>query len=587
MKFSKLLIPTLKEAPKDAVLPSHIYLVRGGFIYQVASGVYDFLPLGKRVLDKVRNIIKEELDNSGCQEVQLGFVTPTELWKKSGRYEKYGAELLRFEDRKANEFVLGPTHEEMMVELAKQFVSSYKQLPMNLYQINLKFRDEARPRFGLMRGREFIMKDGYSFHADHEDMVREFNLMEATYRKIFQRMGLDFRVVEADSGAIGGEGSKEFMVLADSGEDTIVVCEGCDYAANIEAAKRKMPEAPTEAPEALLNRFRTPDIKTIEDLSKFFSVDPYYLIKAVAKKALYDEGKSEIVLFFLRGSDELQEVKAANSVGANELVDATEEELIAVGLVPGFMGPIELMRKAEVPEAGSPFYEEKAHPNLTMVFDETLKDATHMICGANEKDYHIVGVDLRGLQDLKFADLAQTQEGDCCIQCGGKLTYTKGIEVGHIFQLGTRYSEPLKAEFLDQNGKSKPFVMGTYGIGVSRLLAAVIEQNHDEKGAIWPVSVAPFEVVVVIGNVKDEAQKTAAEKIYNDLKAKGIDVLLDDRPERFGFKMKDFELIGFPYAVVVGKKLADGHVELIERATLERHEIALSDIAEIVAEKVQ
>jgi len=587
MRFSKLLIPTLKEAPKDAVLPSHIYLVRGGFIYQVASGVYDFLPLGKRVLDKVRNIIKEELDSAGCQEVQLGFVTPAELWKKSGRYEKYGAELLRFEDRKANEFVLGPTHEEMMVELAKQFVSSYKQLPMNLYQINLKFRDEARPRFGLMRGREFIMKDGYSFHADHEDMVREFNLMEATYRKIFQRMGLDFRVVEADSGAIGGEGSKEFMVLADSGEDTIVVCEGCDYAANIEAAKRKMPEAPTEAPEALLNRFHTPNIKTIEELSKFFSVDPYYLIKAVAKKALYDEGKSEIVLFFLRGSDELQEVKATNSVGANELVDATEEELEAVGLVPGFMGPIELMRKAEVVEAESPFYEEKAHPNLTMVFDESLKDATHMICGANEKDYHIVGVSLCGLQDLKFADLAQTQEGDCCIQCGGKLTYTKGIEVGHIFQLGTRYSEPLKAEFLDQNGKSKPFVMGTYGIGVSRLLAAVIEQNHDEKGAIWPVNVAPFEVVVVIGNAKNEAQREAAEKIYNELKAKGVDVLLDDRPERFGFKMKDFELIGFPYAVVVGKKLTDGHVELIERATLERQEIALSDIAEIVAEKVQ
>jgi prolyl-tRNA synthetase len=587
MKFSKLLIPTLKEAPKDAVLPSHIYLVRGGFIYQVASGVYDFLPLGKRVLDKVRNIIKEELDRAGCQEVQLGFVTPAELWKKSGRYEKYGAELLRFEDRKANEFVLGPTHEEMMVELAKQFVSSYKQLPMNLYQINLKFRDEARPRFGLMRGREFIMKDGYSFHADHEDMVREFNLMEETYRKIFHRMGLDFRVVEADSGAIGGEGSKEFMVLADSGEDTIVVCEGCDYAANIEAAKRKMPEPPTEAPEALLNRFRTPDIKTIEDLSKFFSVDPYYLIKAVAKKALYDEGKSEIVLFFLRGSDELQEVKAANSVGANELVDATEEELIAVGLVPGFMGPIELMRKAEVSEAESPFYEEKAHPNLTMVFDESLKDATDMICGANEKDYHIVGVSLCGLKDLKFADLAQTQEGDCCMQCGGKLTYTKGIEVGHIFQLGTRYSEPLKAEFLDQNGKSKPFVMGTYGIGVSRLLAALIEQNHDEKGAIWPVSVAPFEVVVVIGNAKNEAQREAGEKIYNELKAKGVDVLLDDRPERFGFKMKDFELIGFPYAVVVGKKLADGHVELIERTTLERQEIALSDIANIVMEKVQ
>jgi len=587
MKFSKLLIPTLKEAPKDAVLPSHIYLVRGGFIYQVASGVYDFLPLGKKVLDKVRTIIKEELDNAGCQEVQLGFVTPTELWKKSGRYEKYGAELLRFKDRKANEFVLGPTHEEMMVELAKQFVNSYKQLPMNLYQINLKFRDEARPRFGLMRGREFIMKDGYSFHTDHEDMVREFNLMEETYKKIFTRMGLDFRVVEADSGAIGGEGSKEFMVLADSGEDTIVVCDGCDYAANIEAAKRKTPQTQAEAPEAILNRFRTPETKTIEDLSKFFSVDPYYLIKTVAKKALYDEGRSEIVLFFLRGSDELQEVKATNSVGANELIDVTEEELEAVGLVPGFMGPIELIRKANVDENKTPFCEELAHPNIKKVFDETLKDAKNMICGANEKDYHIVGANLTNLKDLHFADIAQTQEGDQCIKCGGKLKFTKGIEVGHIFQLDTRYSEPLKAEFLDQNGKNRPFVMGTYGIGVSRLLAAVIEQHHDEKGSIWPVPVAPFEVVVIIGNIKDEEQKEAGEKIYNDLKSKGVDVLLDDRKERFGFKMKDFELIGIPYAVVVGKKLGDGCVELIERSTLNRKDVMVDDIVNSVIESIK
>jgi prolyl-tRNA synthetase len=587
MKFSKLLAPTLKEAPKDALLPSHIYLVRGGFIYQVASGVYDFLPLGKKVLDKVRSIIKDELDSAGCQEVQLGFVTPSELWEKSGRYEKYGAELLRFKDRKSNEFVLGPTHEEMMVELAKQFVNSYKQLPLNLYQINLKFRDEARPRFGLMRGREFIMKDGYSFHDSYEDMVREFNLMEETYKKIFTRIGLDFRVVEADSGAIGGEGSKEFMVLAESGEDTIVVCEECNYAANIEAAKRKAPKIEAEAPEALLNRFRTPDIKTIEDLSKFFSVDPYYLVKTVAKKAIHDEGKSEIVLFFLRGSDELQEVKATNSVGANELIDVTEDELEAVGLVPGFMGPIELIRKATVEENETPFYEELAHPNIKKVFDETLKEADHMICGANEKDYHIVGADLSSLKDLDFSDIAQTKEGDECIKCGGKLKFTKGIEVGHIFQLGTRYSEPLKAEFLDQNGKNRPFVMGTYGIGVSRLLAAIIEQHHDDKGSIWPLSVAPFEVVVIVGNVKDKEQIEAGEKIYNDLKSKGVDVLLDDRKERFGFKMKDFELIGIPYGVVVGKKLSEGSVELVERATLERRDIELDNIVNSVIESIQ
>ena len=586
MRFSKMLIPTLKEAPKDAVLPSHIYLVRGGFIHQVASGIYDFLPLGKKVLDKVRAIVKEELDAVGCQEVQLGFVTPAELWKKSGRYEKYGAELLRFEDRKGNEFVLGPTHEEMMVELAKQFINSYKQLPMNLYQINLKFRDEARPRFGLMRGREFIMKDGYSFHADRDDMVREFNLMEATYRKIFSRMGLDFRVVEADSGAIGGEGSKEFMVLADSGEDTIVVCEACDYAANIEAARRKKPETPAEAPEAELNSFHTPGVKTIEELSKFFGVHPYYFVKTVAKRALYDEGKSEIVLFFLRGDDELEETKATNAVGANELVDVSEEELAAAGLVPGFMGPVTLVRNMQTHENTPPYRAQKAMLNVKAVVDNDLKAAADMICGANEADYHCVGVNLGAVEGLEYADLAQVREGDRCPKCGGTLRYTKGIEVGHIFQLGTRYSEPLEATFLDENGKRKPFVMGTYGIGVSRLLAAIIEQHHDEKGSIWPVPVAPFEVVVVVGNVKDDAQKAAGETIYEALRAKGVDVLLDDRPERFGFKMKDFELIGFPYAVVVGKKLAEGNVELIERATLNREDVAVDEVVAKVCEKI-
>ncbi|WP_353662409.1 proline--tRNA ligase [Hydrogenimonas sp. SS33] len=586
MRFSKMLIPTLKEAPKDAVLPSHIYLVRGGFIYQVASGIYDFLPLGKKVLDKVRAIVKEELDAAGCQEVQLGFVTPAELWKRSGRYEKYGAELLRFEDRKGNEFVLGPTHEEMMVEMVKQFVSSYKQLPLNLYQINLKFRDEARPRFGLMRGREFIMKDGYSFHADREDMIREFNLMESTYRKIFTRMGLDFRVVEADSGAIGGEGSKEFMVLADSGEDTIVVCEGCDYAANIEAAKRKAPEPPAEAPEAELNSFHTPGIKSIDDLAKFFYVDPYHLVKAVAKKALYDEGKSEIVLFFLRGSDELQETKAANAVGANELEDVSEEELEAAGLVPGFMGPVLIVRNVGAFEGAPVFREEIAHPGLRMVLDENLKGAKQMIAGANEKDYHLVGVDFGALEALPYADIAQVREGDACPRCGGKLSYTKGIEVGHIFQLGTRYSEPLEATFLDENGKRKPFVMGTYGIGVSRLLAAVIEQHHDDRGAIWPAPVAPFETVIVIGNVKDAAQKEAGEAIYRTLLEGGVDVLLDDRPERFGFKMKDFELIGFPYAIVVGKKLSEGRVELVSRESLEKEELPIDDAVARLMEKL-
>ena len=568
MKFSNLLIPTLKEAPSDATLPSHIYLIRGGFIQGVGSGLYNFLPLGKMVLDRVRNVVKEELDASGAQEVSLGFVTPASLWVESGRFEKYGKELLRFKDRKDNDFVLGPTHEEMMVNLVKQSVKSYKQLPLNLYQINLKFRDEIRPRFGLMRGREFLMKDGYSFHSNEEDMKREFSLMEETYKKIFTRLGLDFRVVDADSGAIGGTGSKEFMVLADSGEDTIVVCKSCDYGANIEAAKSMPYTCEEEAPEANFAKFNTPNVKTIDELSNFFKVNPYYLIKAVAKKALYDGEREEIVLFFLRGSDELQETKALNSINANDLIDISSDELEEIGLVVGFMGPLDLPN------------------NIKTVFDNSLIDATHLICGANEKDYHYVGLDLEFDKDMIIDDIVSVKEGDKCIHCGGNLVYTKGIEVGHIFQLGTRYSQPLKAEFLDENGKTKPFVMGTYGIGVSRLLAAIIEQHHDEKGCIWTKESSPFDVCVIVSNAKDEKQNEIALKIYHELKAKNINSLFDDRNERFGFKMKDYELIGVPYAVIVGKKVEEGLVELVSRDGDIAKEINISNIIEAVVEIV-
>ena len=567
MRVTQLLIPTSKETPNDAVLPSHIYLLRGGFIQSVGSGLYNFLPLGKRVLDKVRAVVKEELDRAGCQEVSLSFVTPAAFWKESGRFEKYGKELLRFKDRKENEFVLGPTHEEMMVSLVRQTVRSYKELPLNLYQINLKFRDEIRPRFGLMRSREFLMKDGYSFHADEEDMKREFALMEETYKKIFTRLGLEFRVVEADSGAIGGSGSKEFMVLAESGEDTIVVCESCDYGANIEAAVREKKHCDVEPPEAIYAKFYTPDTTTIEALSEFFKVDPYYLVKTVAKRAIYDEGESKIVLFAMRGSEILQEVKACNAVGANELVDISEEELEQAGLVPGYMGPTNLPKGVEV------------------VFDLMLRDASHLICGANEKDYHLVGIDFKGYE-ANYKDIVAVQEGDRCARCGGRLRYTKGIEVGHIFQLGRRYSEPLKAEFLDRNGKSKAFEMGTYGIGVSRLLAAIIEQHHDEKGCIWTRESAPFAAVIIVSNIKDEAQMALAEECYATLQEKGVEVLLDDRKERYGFKMKDFELIGIPLAVVIGKNLAEGSVELVERNGLKKETVPADRVIESVLERV-
>ncbi len=569
MKFSQLLIPTTKDAPSDAVLPSHIFLTRGGFIQSVGSGLYNFLPLGKRVLDNIRKVAKEELDAAGCQEVELSMVTPADLWKESGRFEKYGKELLRFKDRKNNDFVLGPTHEEMMVNMVRQTVKSYKQLPINLYQIKTKFRDEIRPRFGLMRGREFLMKDGYSFAADEAGMKADFDMMEQTYSRIFERLGVDFRIVEADSGAIGGSGSKEFMVLADSGEDTIVVCDSCGYGANIEAAIREEPKCTEEEPTfSSSTEFQTPGTTTIDELSKLFHVDSYYLVKTVAKRALFDEGDSKIVLFALRGSDELEETKACNAANANELIDIDEEELLKANLVPGYMGPVGL------PE------------DIVVIYDNSLKEAHALICGANKKDYHSIGFDLRGVE-ADFHDIVAVLAGDKCARCqDGHLRHTKGIEVGHIFQLGTQYSAALKAEFLDENGKSRPFVMGTYGIGISRLIAAIAEQHHDDRGCIWTKESAPFDVHIILSNAKDTEQSDAANKLYEELKTKGVDVLLDDRKDRFGFKMKDYELIGIPLGVIIGKNLQDGHAEIIIRDGMEKIQVNTDDLLEEVCRRI-
>ncbi len=557
MRFSRLYAPTTKEAPKDALLASHIYLSRAGFISQVASGLYNYLPLGKRVLKKIEAVINEEMANIYAQEVELSFVTPIEFWEESGRINKFGKELLRFKDRKDNGFVLGPTHEEMMVNIVRGRVTSYKQLPLNLYQIKTKFRDEARPRFGLMRAREFVMKDGYSFHASYADMDREFDLMEATYKRILERLGLEFRIVEADSGAIGGSGSKELMVLADSGEDTIAVCDTCEYGANVEAAVRAEPKCDAPAQVFIYEKTHTPDLKNIKDLSEFFNADPYYIVKTVAKRLIFEEN-SKIVLYFLRGSDELQEVKAVNAVNALEIADVSDEELRELGLVPGFMGPIEL-------------------ENITMIFDTALKGAQSMICGANEKDSHYTGVDLE-IEHLEYFDLAQVQEGDGCARCTGKLSYTKGIEVGHIFKLGTTYSKPLGATFLDENGKSQEMVMGTYGMGVSRLVAAVIEQHNDEKGCVWTEATAPYRFNILISNIKDEEQVAYAEELYAELVARGIEVIIDDRKERFGFKMNDAELIGFPYTVIVGKNLTDGMVQIAPRSSSEKIEVKKDEL---------
>ena len=557
MKFSKFYAPTTKEAPKDASLPSHQFLIRGGFVEQIGSGLYNYLPLGKIMHDKISRVVKEEMNEAGALEVSFSVVTSGELWKQSGRYNVFGKELLRFKDRKDNDFVISPTNEEAAVALVRGKVTSYKQLPLNLYQINTKFRDEARPRFGLLRGREFTMKDGYSFHSSKEDLKREFDLMEATYSKIFTRLGLNFRAVEADSGAIGGSGSKEFMVLADNGEDDILCCEACRYAANVEAARRKPRVSEAEAPEADAAKFLTPNAKTIKDVAEFFKVSEFYCIKAVMKKAIYED-KEEVVVFFVRGDDELQETKAQNACKALELVDASEVDVAKAGLVAGFCGPVGLK-------------------DVKFFIDNELKGANNMICGANEKDYHFVGVSVSGFNEERFKDLVKVKEGDKCPVCGGNLKRSKGIEVGHIFQLGDKYSAAMNATYLDENGKAKPFLMGCYGIGISRLIAVMIEASHDEKGCIWKKECAPFDVEIIISNLKDEAGVKFAFELYESLKKAGVSVIIDDRNERFGVKMNDFELIGFPYALLVGKEFANGKVEFITRDGLSKEAIEAND----------
>lgn len=557
MKFSKFYAPTTKEAPKDASLPSHQFLIRGGFVEQIGSGLYNYLPLGKIMHDKISCVVKEEMNEAGALEVSFSVVTSGELWKQSGRYNVFGKELLRFKDRKDNDFVISPTNEEAAVALVRGKVTSYKQLPLNLYQINTKFRDEARPRFGLLRGREFTMKDGYSFHSSKEDLKREFDLMEATYSKIFTRLGLNFRAVEADSGAIGGSGSKEFMVLASNGEDDILCCEACRYAANVEAARRKPRVSDAEAPEADAAKFLTPNAKTIKDVAEFFKVSEFYCIKAVMKKAIYED-KEEVVVFFVRGDDELQETKAQNACKALELVDASEADVAKAGLSAGFCGPVGLK-------------------DVKFFIDNELRGANNMICGANEKDYHFVGVSVSGFNEERFKDLVKVKEGDKCPVCGGNLKLSKGIEVGHIFQLGDKYSAAMNATYLDENGKAKPFLMGCYGIGISRLIAVMIEASHDEKGCIWKKECAPFDVEIIISNLKDEAGVKFAFELYESLKKASVSVIIDDRNERFGVKMNDFELIGFPYALLVGKEFANGKVEFITRDGLSKEAIGANE----------
>ena len=541
MRTSQLYAPTLREVPAEAEVISHKLMLRAGMIRKAAGGLYTYLPLAWRTIKKIEQIIREEMDAAGGQEIAMPIVQPSELWKETGRWEVYGDEMFRVNDRHGREFCLGPTHEEMVTSIVRDEVRSYKQLPLMLYQIQNKYRDEIRPRFGLMRGREFIMKDLYSFDKDEEGMRVSYKKMYDAYTNVFTRCGLTFRPVEADNGAIGGGGSHEFTVLADAGESNIAYCEKCDYAASDEKAELKTIRA--EGEELLpLEKVATPGTKTIALVADYLKVPVEKTIKAVA----YQNEKDEVILVFVRGDHEVNEVKVLNAVGAIALRMADETAIRDIGGEPGFMSPIGVKKGTKI------------------VVDATVMEMQNAVAGANEVDVHYKNVTpKRDFGEPIIADLRLVQEGDPCPHCGAPLKMTRGIEAGQVFMLGTKYSEALHATFLDESGKEKPLVMGCYGIGVGRTMAAAIEQNNDKDGIIWPRAIAPFEVVVVPVNAKVPEQLELAEKIYGELKTAGVDVLLDDRKERAGVKFKDCDLIGYPIRVTVGPKaVEEGLIEL-------------------------
>lgn len=546
MRVSKMFAPTLREVPAEAEVVSHQLMLRAGFLRKSAGGMYNYLPLAWRVLKKIENIVREEMDASGAQELLMPIVQPAEIWQESGRWGVYGEEMFRLKDRHNREFCLGPTHEEMVTSLIRGDVRSYRQLPMNVYQIQNKFRDERRPRFGLMRGREFIMKDAYSFDRDEAGLDVSYKLMYDAYTRIFTRCRLTFRPVEADSGAIGGSGSHEFMVIADSGEAEIVYCNECDYAANVEKAEMHVIEAPEEEAKAV-EEVKTPDCKTIADVCAYLNLPVDKSVKAVAFNS-----EKGLIMCFVRGDHEVNEIKVINTVGVNEVEMAEESLLTAAGTVGGYMGPVGI------------------DPEKTIVVvDSTVMKMHNICCGANKEGYHLLNVNPgRDFTPTYVADIRLIQEGDPCPHCGGKVSKARGIEVGQVFKLFTKYSEAMHATFLDENGKEKPMVMGCYGVGVSRTMAAAIEQNNDKDGMIWPVAIAPYEVLVVPVNTKDEASTQKAEAIYEELKKAGVEAVIDDRNERPGVKFKDADLIGYPLRVVVGPKtLAEGKLEVKVRKT--------------------
>lgn len=568
MRVSKLYAPTLREVPAEAEVVSHQLMLRAGFMRKAAGGIYTYLPLAWRVLKKIERIVREEMDAKGSQELLMPIVQPAEIWQESGRWDVYGAEMFRLQDRHNRCFCLGPTHEEMVTTLIRGDVRSYRQLPLSVYQIQNKYRDERRPRFGLMRGREFIMKDAYSFDRDEAGLDKSYQDMYDAYTNIFTRCGLNFRPVEADSGAIGGSGSHEFMVIADSGEAEIVFCTSCNYAANVEKAELFPLEAQEEA---MLTKEEvvTPDCKTIADVCAYLKLPVDHSVKAVA----YNSEKG-LILCFVRGDHEVNEIKVINTCGVIDLEMATEEQLAAAGTVGGYMGPVGIDNK-----------------KVIVVVDATVMKMHNVCCGANKEGYHFINVNPgRDFIPTYVADIRLIQEGDPCPHCGGEVSKARGIEVGQVFKLFTKYSSALKATYLDENGKEQPMVMGCYGVGVSRTMAAAIEQNYDDNGIIWPIEIAPYHVLVVPVNTKDEASAAKAEEIYMQLKKVGLETVIDDRNERPGVKFKDADLIGYPLRVVVGPKtLTEGKLEVKIRKTGEIRYLPLDgdyvqDIKNIIAE---
>lgn len=561
MKMSQLYAPTLKEDPADAELASHRLMLRAGMIRKQAAGLYSYLPLAWRSLRKIEDIVRDEMDAAGAQELLMPIMVDAEVWHESGRYNAYGPELMRFSDRHEREFVLGPTHEETVVDLIKNELRSYKQLPVNLYQIQDKFRDEMRPRFGLMRGREFIMKDGYSFNATQESLQETYDAMKQAYANICERCGIKALPVVADSGQIGGDTSVEFMALADAGEAALVYCDDCCYAADDEAASTRI--AVTEGPgDGTLTKVHTPGLGSIADVAAFFEFPENGTRKSLA---LFDaEGKPVVAI--VPGDHELNECKADHAFGEGWRM-MTDEELEQVGLFKGFIGPVNL------PEG------------VRLVCDVSLKDSKQWACGANEIDYHYTGAcPGRDFEADAWEDLVTVVAGDPCPRCGKPLAGARGIEVSQVFQLGTKYSAAMGATFADENGVEKPFLMGCYGVGVSRTLAASVEQHHDEHGIIWPVSIAPFEVSVIPLDPGKEPCQSACDAIVEALCDAGIEVVVDDRSERPGVKFADNDLMGFPYQIVLGKRgLANGTVELKDRATGEREDVAIDEVASKVA----